>query len=316
MKNYFYLIVESTTDNALEELDSVAVAEFGSTGVQEYSIDEARVDEILGDRSYSGGDIPIEVLDEVEQTLQSEKVTQKFYFATKGEALGFANFLREKYALSAKVQEEEVKDWNEKWKESFSPILISKKLEIVPSWYEDYQSNSENVLKIYPGMGFGTGTHETTFLCLKLLMDVDYSNEGVSSLDFGCGSGILALALKCLNASASIDLYDIDQEALDNCLQNLSFNSMNVEEFGLYLPNNKIKISKKYDIVFANILKNILLEESHFLVNSVSSDLILSGLLNGQEQEVIAEYQALNPKLVLVNILRKNDWCAVHMKMK
>jgi ribosomal protein L11 methyltransferase len=316
MKNYFYLIVESTKENAFEELDSIAVSQFGSTGVQEYSIDEARVDEILGDRSYSGGDIPIEVLDEVEQVLQNEKITQKFYFASKGEAIGFSEFLKENFALTIEVQEEEVKDWNEKWKESFSPIHISQKLEIVPSWYEDYQSESENVLKIYPGMGFGTGTHETTYLCLKLLMDIDYNSEDLSSLDFGCGSGILGLALKRLNQSTQIDLYDIDQEALDNCLQNLGFNNMNVENFGLYLPDNKIKISKKYDIVFANILKNILLDEAHFLVNSVSSDLILSGLLNGQEQEVIDEYQELNPKLELVNILRKNDWCAVHMKIK
>ena len=316
MKNYFYLIVESIKENAFEELDSIAVTQFGSTGVQEYSIDEARVDEILGDRSYSGGDIPVEVLDEVEQVLQNEKITQKFYFASKGDAIGFSEFLKEKLALTIEVEEEEVKDWNEKWKESFSPIHISQKLEIVPSWYEDYQSESENVLKIYPGRGFGTGTHETTYLCLKLLMDIDYYSTGVSSLDFGCGSGILGLALKRLNQSAQIDLYDIDQEALDNCLQNLGFNNMNVESFGLYLPDNKIKISKKYDIVFGNILKNILLDEAHFLVNSVNSDLILSGLLNGQEEEVIDKYQELNPKLELVNILRKNDWCAIHMKIR
>ncbi len=315
MEKYYFINVESTKDD-FENLESLALGEYNCTGVEEYSIDEARVDEILGERSYSGGDIPVEVLDEVEGVIQSDKIKQKFYFSTKEDGNRFKSFLKESLELESNLVEEEVKDWNEKWKESFSPIYISKELEIVPSWYEDYKSESNKTLKIYPGMGFGTGTHETTFLCLKLLMNINYMSDSYSCLDFGCGSGILGLALRELNSKSVIDLYDIDKEAIDNCIQNIEINNMRPGSFGMYLPTDKSMVVKKYDLVFANILKNVLIDESPTLVETIKKDFIISGLLNGQEDEVIEHYERLVPGLVVVETIRKNDWCAVHMQIK
>lgn len=315
MEKYYFITVESTKED-FENLESLALGEYKCTGVEEYSIDEARVDEILGERSYSGGDIPVEVLDEVEGVVQLNKIKQKFYFSSEKDGLSFKVFLKETLDLESELIEEEVKDWNEKWKESFSPIYISSELEIIPSWYEDYESEANKTLKIYPGMGFGTGTHETTFLCLKLLMSVPYMSESYSCLDFGCGSGILGLALRELNSKSSIDLYDIDKEAIDNCVQNIEFNNMRPKTFGMYLPEDKEKITKKYDLVFANILKNVLLDESPSLVKTIKKDFIISGLLNGQEDEVVDQYKKLIPGLDHIKTLRKNDWCAVHMQIK
>lgn len=314
MEKYYYVIVESDQTD-FENLESLAISKFACNGVQEYSIDEQRVDEILGERSYSGGDIPVEILDEVESVIQSNSIVQKFYFSIKEDGLSFLVFLKNELDITATLDEEEAKDWNEKWKESFSPILISDELEIIPSWYDDYKSESNTTLKIYPGMGFGTGTHETTYLCMKLLMNIDYKSKNYSCLDFGCGSGILGLALRALNTETVVDLYDIDKEAIDNCIQNCEHNDMSPTSFGMYLPDDKSKVIKKYDLVFANILKNVLIDESSSLIQTIKKDFIISGLLNGQEDDVIEHYQKLNPSLSVVEIIRKNDWCAVHLQI-
>ena len=163
-------------------------------------------------------------------------------------------------------------------------------------------------------MGFGTGNHETTFLCLKLYEKVRALKKVNTVLDFGCGSGILGIAA-IKKDLASIDFVDIDADALDNCLQNLNFN--NYESYstnhGLML-RNRFKEEKEYDLVFANILENVLELEHDLLVNTTKSDgmLIISGLLIGQEENIVNQYREFQ----LVEMLTKGDWVALLFKKR
>lgn len=316
MNLYYYIIINSPElSDDLDEISRKSIESFNCNGIEEFSIDEPKVDEILGERSYSGGDIPREVLDEVEKKFVNGRPGIRLYFNEKKDAQNLRDYIYTFYKINAEIQSSKVEDWNENWKKNFSPIKINDELEIVPSWDDEYKSSSRKVLKLYPGMGFGTGNHETTYLCLKLMFNCQLDQSNFSVLDFGCGSGILGLATKLFNKDAVVDLYDIDQEAIDNCLQNISYNKMDSKEFGLFLSSNKEKIEKKYDLVFANILKHVLIEEGQFILDSVKRDIIISGLLIGQEDEVINEYKNIQKSISVVEVLKKGDWCAVHMRV-
>src|SRR5690606_13881372 len=114
---------------------------------------------------------------------------------------------------------------------------------VVPSWEKGGDETGN--LYIYPGMGFGTGGHETTFLCLKLYKK--YVIETKLCLDFGCGSGILGLATFLFNKNNAVDLFDIDESALENSKQNIELNHFSARNFNLLLPTQEIVIKKKYD---------------------------------------------------------------------
>jgi ribosomal protein L11 methyltransferase len=299
--------------------------ECGSTGIEEFSLDEQTVDSMLGERSYSGGDLPESVLDEVEFTLENEQNKYfRIYFSVIEDAEKFQIRLKSKLNILFDLQEESIQDWNAEWKKHYEPIWVDDELEIIPAWDKDIQSNALNKLLIYPGMGFGTGSHETTFLCLQafirykkeISLNLESSNK--KCLDFGCGSGILGLSVLLFDDAYQVDLYDIDKEALHNCTQNIELNDMQEHKINLLLPANRDQINGAYDIVFANILQNVLEIEKETIINSVATNglLILSGLLQGQETEIINSYLAHSDALDVVSIDKKNDWVCVTLKKK
>jgi len=295
-------------------LQSLAFDKLNCIGVEDFSIDEARVDEILGDRSYSGGDVPKSVVDEVEYTVDSETECKKFYFDSEVSAQDFIALLRENHVIDINLSTYADEDWGKKWRENFQPIIINSNLTIYPSWHRE-ESNADQIF-IYPGQGFGTGNHETTFLCLKLFEEFCLDKNCEEVLDFGCGSGILGIAAYKLK-KCRIDLYDIDSAALENTKQNLDINEIK-SDYSLILPIDRTQIEKKYDLVFANILQNVLMLECGFLADSLKTGghLVLSGLLVGQEDEVITKYLKHNQNLEVLKIEYRNDWVAVLLKQK
>ena len=136
-------------------------------------------------------------------------------------------------------------------------------------------------------------------------------------LDFGCGSGILGIAVN-KDGDCPIDLYDIDQDAIVNCEQNIELNDLNEASINLYLPKDKNKLLKEYDLVFANILQSVLILESNYLATCLKPGgrLILSGLLVGQEESIIEHYMKLNKELVLGTVIKKGDWVALSLEQK
>ena len=295
-------------------LEKQALENFEALGIEEFSLTEAEVDEILGERSYSGGDLPQDVLDEVETTVLGRPLNYRFFFSTENNAEDFFKVVRTELLCESQLEKHQSEDWNAEWKKHYAPIKVNDKLEIIPSWKTDYQSETKEQIYIYPGMGFGTGSHETTFLCLKLFTE-NLLNEKVETvLDFGSGSGILGLATFKFFPEAKVDFYDIDLEANKNCYQNAETNQLEDRAFRLLLPEVRDRLLKEYDVVFANILESILNLEKEALIGHTKTNgaLILSGLLRHQTPGIIESYSQAG--MTLVSHLEKGDWAALLFK--
>jgi ribosomal protein L11 methyltransferase len=176
-------------------------------------------------------------------------------------------------------------DWVRLTQSQFEPIPISPRLWIVPTWHTPSDPNAINIV-LDPGLAFGTGSHPTTRLCLRWL---DSSLRGGESvLDYGCGSGILAIAALKLGA-AHVDGVDVDLQAVIASRNNASANQ--VENIQFYQPNEAPQC--KYDLVIANILTNPLRMLAPLLANAVrqGGQIVLSGILEEQAQDVMNIYQ-------------------------
>jgi ribosomal protein L11 methyltransferase len=308
MITLFHYQPDGATRQAIEKS---AFDQYGATGIEEFSLDEPQVDALLGDRSYSGGDLPQAVLDEVEEKILAAPSNYRFFFDQRDNATNFLHFCRNKVLAEAQLEELDVQDWNAEWRKHYSPIMINEFFEVIPSWMTNYKSSAARSIFIYPGMGFGTGSHETTHLCLKLFTEELQSMDLKDVLDFGSGSGILGLSILKFKPLANVDFYDIDQEANKNCYENALINNLQGSNFRLLLPMVRERLLPRYDLVFANILESILLQERDFLVSStkVNGHLILSGLLKQQVPNIISEYQSAGLKLI--KQADKGDWAAL-----
>ena len=178
-------------------------------------------------------------------------------------------------------------DWVRKTQSQFSPICISDRLWIVPSWHDAPNKEAINI-EMDPGMAFGTGSHPTTHLCLQWL-DMHIQN-GQKILDYGCGSGILAIAAAKLGGTEIIGI-DIDPQAVESAKKNADKNSINAT---FLLTEQSAHIPKQYfDVLIANILTNPLKMLASVLPTylKINGTLILSGILSEQAEDIINAYQ-------------------------
>jgi ribosomal protein L11 methyltransferase len=177
----------------------------------------------------------------------------------------------------------EDQDWERAWMDDFKPMRFGERLWIVPSWHEPPSGDAVNIM-LDPGLAFGTGTHPTTRLCLEWL-DA-HEVEGKTVIDYGCGSGILALAAALLGASSVIGV-DNDPQALVATLDNAARNKVSVQA---YLP--KEAPQEPADILVANILAGPLIELAPRLAALVRDGgaIALSGILPEQAGEVSSAY--------------------------
>lgn len=184
----------------------------------------------------------------------------------------------------------EDKDWVREWMESYQPLQMGENLWICPSWREPVDKDAVNIL-LDPGLAFGTGTHPTTAMCLQRLATVDC--QGKTVVDYGCGSGILAIAALLLGAKSAVGI-DIDPQAITASRENARRNQIEDEHFSLYLPQN-MPVIEPADIVLANILAGPLVELSTDIIRMVKPGglLILSGLLSEQEESILQAYQQI-----------------------
>jgi ribosomal protein L11 methyltransferase len=310
MNNYYCVTLFHINDLSTKAmLESEAMTTFKSTGIEEYNLNENTVDSLLGERSYSGGDLPESILDEVDCKV-SLNSSLKLYFSTKLDAENFYSFAKAQKLVEGQIEEFKSEDWNSEWKKHFGPIIVDQEFSIMPSWYKEQKQ-----VFIYPGMGFGTGSHETTWMCLRYLWELEEkSSKNITSLDFGSGSGILGISLLAINESAYVDLIDIDPLANENALKNIELNNLSKSNFGIYLTEDKPKLKNGYDIIFANILLNVLESEGKFLFSKLNpgGKIIISGLLKTQTETLIQTYQNIGFKLI--SSKTKADWSAVLME--
>lgn len=209
----------------------------------------------------------------------------------------------------------EDKVWEREWMAHFEPMRFGERLWICPEEMqipEDQQSDKNVVVSMDPGLAFGTGTHETTSLCLTWLDGADLQNKSI--LDYGTGSGILAIAALKLGAENATCL-DIDVQAIEACLANALRN--NVEKNLIaYLPDDTDwSADDKYDVVLANILASPLITLVHDIHRRVKQggQIVLSGILQKQSQQVLDVYsEFFNMQEPLVD----GDWVCLTGQLK
>jgi ribosomal protein L11 methyltransferase len=289
------------------EFVRLAFEQFRAIGVEEFSLDEPRVDELLGARAYSGGDVPVEVIDEIDQTIASDTCNRyKVYFENDSPGLQDCIDQCQTWGLQFEVQELADQDWDAEWRKTYSAFEVTEDLWIIPEW-EKENYKGEKYLYVYPGQGFGTGKHETTFLCLKIYSELKRS-DFASCLDFGCGSGILGCAVLKKSPRARIIFCDIDKAALDNTVQNLSLNFSGLDLSSCTVVVRDRLVLEKHNLVFANILLSALVDEKHTIDQSLNRGglLIASGILAEQRDEFLNSYRDYK----LLQEERKSDWMA------
>lgn len=195
-------------------------------------------------------------------------------------------------------------DWVRLTQSQFDPIPISARLWIVPSWHEPQDIDDRINLVLDPGLAFGTGSHPTTALCLRWLSE--FPLKGQSVLDYGCGSGILGIAALKLGASEAIGV-DIDPQAVDSTAYNAGNNGV---EMPCGLPDFPLA-KRQFPVVVANILSNPLKVLAPSLCNHVEAggQLVLSGVLARQAEEVIAHYRQW---IKLAVWAERDGWVCLH----
>ncbi len=203
-----------------------------------------------------------------------------------------------------KIEQIEDKDWEREWMDNFHPMRFGQRLWICPSWRDVPDPTAVNVM-LDPGLAFGTGTHPTTCLCLEWLDGLDL--EGKTVIDFGCGSGILAIAALKLGAAHAIGI-DIDPQAILASRDNAERNGVS-ERLSLYLPKDQPQ-DLQADVVVANILAGPLRELAPMIsvLPRVGGHLGLSGVLASQAESVADAYRAdfnIDP------VAEKDEWCRI-----
>lgn len=205
------------------------------------------------------------------------------------------------------LEEKKTEDWSQKWKEKWDVTHVTDKIAVVPDWIDYKPKENEVIIKLEPGCAFGTGTHQTTQLCMKALEK--YMNKGDKVADIGMGSGILSILAKKLGAT-SVYGCDTDDTVIDVAKENAKKN--NVE--ATFELGSADKINDKFDFVCANILHFVLAEIMGDLKNLMKTGAMmsLSGILDEKKQMVIDAYAKEN--LELVEEIHQDQWTSFVVK--
>jgi len=230
---------------------------------------------------------PIEVLQTEREILKSRGFTD--------EDLG---------SWEIQLDEKENQDWSKKWKEKWTVTHVTDRIAVVPSWLEYTPRKDEITITLDPGCAFGTGTHQTTQLCMKAIEK--YLKVGDSMADIGTGSGILAICAKKFGASSAYGC-DNDETVIDVCIENSQINGIKDIKFELGTAD---MVSEKFDFVCANILHNILAEIMGDLKNLMKPQarMVLSGILDEKKPVVLDAIHKHGLKIV--ETIRQDQWVA------
>ena len=200
-------------------------------------------------------------------------------------------------------------DWANTWRQYYKPLHIGNRIVIVPKWEEYEPEEHELVVRMDPGMAFGTGSHETTKLVIGMLEN--RVSDGCTLLDVGCGSGILAICGKKLGAGVC-RAYDIDPIAVEVAAENAAENSCEVE-CGTSDLLRGVKAGE-YDIICANIVADIIIRMAPDIgaFMGAHSTLLASGIISERAAEVVDALEANG--LYIAETLEENGWCALAVK--
>ncbi len=210
----------------------------------------------------------------------------------------------QEFKINFTKKEVEQTNWNAEWEKNFTPIQVNEKVSIRAPFHEN--PNLEFDIIIEPKMSFGTGHHETTHMMVQHLIDTDLENKKV--LDMGCGTGILAI-FAAMKGAQPIDAIDIDNWCYLNSIENIERN--NCKDITVYEGDANLLVDKKYDVIIANINRNILLNDMKSYASCLNNEgtLLLSGFY--KEDIAIIEEETRKHNLNLEQTIERNNWVAL-----
>jgi len=210
----------------------------------------------------------------------------------------------EEFSISFKKEVIEQTNWNKEWEKNFNPIQVDDTVSIRAPFHDN--PNLKYDIVIEPKMSFGTGHHETTHMMIQHLLDLDLHDK--KALDMGCGTGILAIFAE-MKGAKPIDAIDIDNWCYQNSLENCDRNQC--KHISVYEGDVSLLKNKKYDLIIANINRNILLNDIQIYVSCLEENgvLLLSGFYK-EDIPIISE-ETLKYKLLLEKTIERNNWVAL-----
>ena len=210
----------------------------------------------------------------------------------------------DEFSIEYNQNEVEQTNWNAEWEKNFTPIKVDEIVSIRAPFHEN--PNLKYDIVIEPKMSFGTGHHETTHMMVQHLLQLDLNNK--QTLDMGCGTGILAIFAE-MKGAKPIDAIDIDNWCYENSIENVTRN--NCHHISVFEGDSSLLINKKYDLIIANINRNILLMDMKVYANCLKEKgiLLLSGFYEEDIPIIDAEVSKYNLKLE--NFIQRNNWVAL-----
>jgi len=210
----------------------------------------------------------------------------------------------DEFSIQYSKNEVEQTNWNAEWEKNFKPIQVDNLVSIRAPFHEN--SHLKYDIVIVPKMSFGTGHHETTYMMVQHLLALDLEDKKV--LDMGCGTGILAIFAEMKGARPT-DAIDIDAWCYENSLENIERN--NCSHISVIEGDSTLLVNKKYDVIIANINRNILIEDMKIYASCLNENgvLLLSGFYKEDISIIDAEVSQYNLKLE--TFIERNNWVAL-----
>ena len=260
----------------------------------------------------------IDLIDEDLLAKDRSKGIVHIYISPEENPAEAVSFLSERLTaekIEYSIDENECKnaDWENNWKKYFKPMPVGERLLIHPIWEQEYEAGDRAVIHLEPGLAFGSGTHDTTRLCLESIEK--YAESGKTMLDVGCGSGILSVAGLLLGADSAVGV-DIDALAVKTAIENGKTNGFTEPQYTVLKGSLTDKVSGKFDIIAANIVADIIVILCKNVKDYLNPDavFITSGIIVPREDDVLAAFEENGLEVIARH--ESGGWLCFETKVK
>jgi len=290
-----------TTQEGIDPLTCILM----DMGIAGFAIEDARDFQDLMNKK---NDYDWDYIDESLMELEHVRTSVTFYLEETKNGSEILEQLQDQFGSDLAWSVVEDSDWKDNWKEYFKPAKITDRIVIKPTWEAYERTVDELVIEIDPGMAFGTGTHPTTSLCVKLLEQYLEPDKD-TVLDVGCGSGILSIASALLGAKDVLAV-DIDPVAVDVSRENVDLNGLS-SKIRVIAGDLTKGLREKADVVVANLMADLVMMLSKDVAAHLKgkSIYISSGILIEKQEEVAAAIEECGFRIL--DILEEGEWCAI-----